>query len=78
MGGPERIETCESGRKENSGRTNGKRGKRPSSFVGGRSSVHVCLDACADASVYACAVGKREGVCSLGDSKDGLLGNHPS
>lgn len=42
----------------------------------------VCVSMCVlewvgvHTSAYAYAVGKKEGVCSLGDSRDGLLGNH--
>ena len=45
-------------------------------FVGCTVKEYLC--ACVCVCVCVCAAGKKEGVCSLGDSGDGLLGNHPS
>lgn len=43
-----------------------------------KDSLCVCVWVRVRASAYACAVGEKEGVCSLGDSGDGSLGNDPS
>lgn len=72
--GPKRIK-----RRERAGGVHRKRREKTKEvaktiFVGCTVKEYLCV--CA--SAYACAVGKKEGVCSLGDSGDGLLGNHPS